>query len=212
MHLKTLSIGSLGLLWAMLGNELGIQRSERLVRLFNVAGFVLTVIIGILVLAALWRFSSGQLSSRLWQYRIRKKYRNPTKLLHKAGWFPGRVDTEVAIALDYLLHEKGRLFFREFGGLNIDDRIIVDHADHLNSIYREHREHLKALGLDDCIPIASSWYWDFSHLWMDPVGQIFLVDDYEVQLLGPTTEAAIQRLLSAEPLPASLPKWQIPEK
>ena len=64
MHLIILGIGSLGLLWAMLDSELDGRGAILFVRPYHVGGLVVTVITGVVVLAAMLRLFQRQVGSR----------------------------------------------------------------------------------------------------------------------------------------------------
>lgn len=128
--------------------------------------------------------------------------------LEKSGWFVGRETEEELKQLHFPMHKAGVQFLTEFGGLTIGSLLFCN-AYYVNQHY-DHRARLALAGLPDLLPVAACWYWSEGSLWLDPVGNAYLADAYELAFVGKTVEEALELLILGKEVPEHYKRWELP--
>ena len=124
-----------------------------------------------------------------------------------SGWYEGRSTRDELDQIDFEPHQACEAFLREFGGLAIASTLFCD-AYYFKEFY-EFKWRVDAVGLPNCLPVAASWYWCEAELWIDELGRLYHVGDYEMVRVGDTVEQGLELVVLRKPFPENLERWDI---
>ncbi|MGC4014098.1 MAG: SUKH-3 domain-containing protein [Luteolibacter sp.] len=125
-----------------------------------------------------------------------------------AGWRPGRTVPDFAEAFGFPIHEAGRKFLTEFGGLKLDFNFFDADSVQEAMTYAKWIPH----DAPPCAPLglACNWSGDAPWaIWMTSDERIYLGDDQEFMLVGHTLREGLETITGITRRPRDYPIWTI---